>query len=115
MTNAASHYEPDLPDFASRILYIRHLVLRISRVELAERMGLAHATIANWEKGVRPQDPWEVAQAYAKVADTPGLTAWWVFSGSGDLPLIADTPTLIQGKARVRTPTTPAQPLAKSA
>lgn len=82
-------YEPDLSTFRQRIRYIRCMILEINRLELSRRMGYPHASIANWENGARPQDQWEVAQAYAKVANTPGLNALWVLNG-GASPLYAD-------------------------
>ena len=106
-------FEPKLTTLRQRIRYIRCVLLEINRLEMSRRTGFPHASIANWERGVKPQDPVEVAQVYARVAEEPGLTAMWVLNG--DLPLKEDTVCRLQGKAAVRTASRSHQALAGAA
>ena len=108
-------FEPKLTTLRQRIRYIRCVLLEINRLEMSRRTGFPHASIANWERGVKPQDPWEVAQVYAAVAEEPGLSAGWVLTGRGDLPLKVDTLAHIQRKATVSTPSRSDQSLAGAA
>lgn len=82
----------ELPDFASRILYVRCIVLRLNRLKMAELIGYPHASLANWEQGRMPHQLVAVAKAYAQVAREvePRITAGWLLDGESNLPLYED-------------------------
>lgn len=85
-------FEPELPDFASRILYVRCVLLRVNRLKMAELIGHPHASVANWEKGRVPHDQVAIANAYVQAARSaaPGITAAWLLVGESNLPLYED-------------------------
>lgn len=110
MTTSASpstHYIPQLPSFGDRLLFVRTYVLRISRLELAEKVGYPHSTIRTWENGTLPHDQAAVAQAYARAAQAvePRITRDWLLYGNDfRSPLYVDVGPIDSHVARRQTP-----------
>lgn len=62
----------------------------MGQVELAEKLGIGHTRLANWERGAQPRD---LVQTCRNIADATGVSFLWLLTGE-DSTSICMSPSL---------------------